>query len=158
MKMNCGVILLGLAATVLVAVPWMCTSSDFHYFEKRTGVRFPNGSKSKKSWSAVAVSGGVLRLPKDKVKSFLDDYHFRPMSDMVTPEDIIKDSSKILEWNPLHTPDVFNHRKGYPAIGTNLSLMYLRSERSEKYPWEILVDPRVGQLWVLVFNADFAGD
>jgi hypothetical protein len=53
---------------------------------------------------------------------------------------------------------VFDNFEGFRPIKKEPNLVFLRGKRSNKWPWEIVVDPGTGQLWYEVISPDFGGD
>ena len=154
------IILTILAAIVALVAYWIFSGSGFQFVQHATGVKLPAGCLLKKHWdTGNGFLGGVLKLPPKEVEHFLEINHFRLVSEMPTLEDIVNDTSGKLQ-NPMQLmiPDVFKNRPGYPPIPEEPGLMYLRGTRGDKWPWEFVVNPLTGDLWVIVIYPDAGGD
>jgi len=158
MKKIIILILLSLVAGLLAF--WVWNGSGLRFVQKATGVTFPEGYTGIHHFDNMNhFMCGTLLLPKDKIKVFLESNAFRPITDIPTFEEYLKDTTGGMKYpEQLTIFRAFDDFEGFRPIEKKPNLVFLRGKRSNKWPWEIVVDPDTGQLWYEVISPDFNGD
>lgn len=153
-------VMLGFTFLVGLIAYWALSEDSLRFVQRATHVMLPDGCTEKKYWdTGNGFVGGTLILPQDKISDFLTTNYFRPLTEMPTLTDYLNDTTgKMMCPEQLLVLHVFENRAGYAPIENEESLMYVRGLRTDKWPWEFVVNPATGQLWFVFVYPDFGGD